>query len=61
MEGHRSEVRDGRESDSVEATAASVPYRSPRLKVTGTAVAVIRGSHPSGMTDKFSDFYWSGE
>jgi hypothetical protein len=38
------EVRDGRDADSVQATSASRPYRAPRLKVTGTAVAVIQGA-----------------
>jgi uncharacterized protein involved in type VI secretion and phage assembly len=37
------EVRDGRAANSVKATSASQPYRAPRLKVTGPAVAVIHG------------------
>jgi uncharacterized protein involved in type VI secretion and phage assembly len=37
------EVKDGRDANSVKATSASQPYRAPRLKVTGPAVAVIHG------------------
>ena len=44
------EVRDGRDAGSVKATSASQPYRAPRLKVTDTAIAVIRGY-------EFGDFF----
>jgi len=61
MERHRSEIRDGRDTDSAKATSESVQYRPPRLKVTGTVVALIRGSKPSNMPDNYHDFYWWGE
>ncbi len=61
MEGHRSEVRDERDVDSVKATSAYGPYRAPRLKVTGRAVAVISGAQSSGYTDRYHDFYHYGE
>ena len=38
------EVKDGRDANSVKAPSVSGPYRAPRLKVTGTAVAVIQGA-----------------
>jgi len=62
MEGHRSEVRDENDANTAKATPSCLPYRAPRLTVTGTAVTVIHGSHPSGVTDRNApDFWWYGE
>ena len=63
MEGNRSEPKDERDTNPVKARPAarsSEPYRSPRLKVTGTAVAAIRSQTTTGFRDQ-QDFYLYGE
>lgn len=62
MEDHRSEVRDRNDAESVKAEPASLPYRAPRLTVTGTAVAIICGARPAGWADTNApNFYPYGE
>lgn len=62
MEGRRSEVRDRRDAESVKPMPAPLPYRAPRLTVTGKAVAVIRGARPAGWADTNApNFYPWGE
>lgn len=63
MERNRSEPKDDRDTNQVKARSASrpsEPYRSPRLKVTGTAVAAIRSQTTTGWKDQ-QDFYLYGE
>lgn len=50
------EVKDGRDANSVKAPSVSGPYRAPRLKVTGTAVAVIQGA--SGTESDYAFDLW---